>query len=203
MIRVKEWLNNQPEENIHICTIFEDSYEDSIDIAYNTKKEKLYANKIVIGKKEQAIYIIYNLFTNEEMTANTVNVFYNTDLFDAIQTTTVSITVNKIVHSVPNHQHRIFSLFEKYDTESYYKNRKGYYNPDRRQEIINEFYGIEEPEYCGFTNNPNDICDEMEEYGYRNTKEDYRYDAWPIDMLVMWNIAVAHNTRLHSIIGKF
>lgn len=196
MIRIKEWLNNQPEENIYICTIFENSYEDSIDIAYNTKKEKLYANKIVIGKKEQAIYIIYNLF-NEEMIENTVNIFYNTDLFDAIQTTTVSITVNKVIHSVPNHQHRIFSLFEKYDTESYYKNRRGYYNPDKRQEIINEFYGIEEPEYCGLTN-PSDI-DEDDDYV---TMDDYRYDAWSIDILIMQNIAVRHDTRLHSIIGK-
>lgn len=207
MNKIKKWLNQQEDGSFCIMSsnVNDDCHYSFIlsknehDVNLGLQKNNETTTIIVSGIDEVA-YEINNLFTlqdtlkieNKEVRYN----IFDRELLNIVKSIPVVIEMNRIVHSVPNHQGRIFSLFEKYDTESYYKNRKGYYNPDRRQEIINEYYGIEDPEYRGLTN---DVYDEDDDYV---TMDDYRYDAWSIDILIMQNIAVRHDTRLHSIIGK-
>jgi|GEM_PF-6890832 len=173
--RVEKWLNRQNSKEIPLAVVVR---QHRTEVGYNQETEELYADivgynkKFVISKGIDAIYEIYDVF--DDVVHNNLHLsnppkllWFNEGLVAEMKKqVTLEITVNKVVHTVPNHQNRIFELFKKYDMKSYYYNNQSYEQPDEVKNIQDEYYNtpLHDEYYHGLTNQNENFDGEYEDY---------------------------------------
>lgn len=173
MIRIEEWLSQQKEDKIPLAVVVR---QHRAEVNYSQEREELYADidneKIIIAKGGEAIYQIYDVFDNVAHNILPLSnppklLWFNEGLVAKMKKQiTLEIKVNKVVHTVPNHQNRIFELFKKYDTKSYYYNNQSYEQPDEIKNIQDEYYNtpFHDEYYHGLTNQNENFDGEYEDY---------------------------------------